>query len=113
MLQKVRRCRSGQYSTVTCCPAGEVGFELLGQGIYCEDGIDIMEGAVDSYTDCTDRGPCLMTQKCRAKCRKRKHCQFYTSFQNGWCQLSTRCGKMAKGGDPMARTFKKVLKPTP
>ena len=35
--------------------AGLVGpesFEYLARGIYCEDGIDILEGAVDNYSDC-------------------------------------------------------------
>jgi hypothetical protein len=42
------------------------------------------EGAVDDYSDCTDTGHCFLTGKCRAKCRKRKNCKFYTTFTNGW-----------------------------
>lgn len=58
--------------------------------------------------DCTDTGHCFMTGKCRAKCRKRKHCKFYTTFGNGWCQLSTRCERRAKAGDARAMTFQKT-----
>ena len=63
-----------------------VSFEYLARGVYCEDGIDVLEGAVDNYSDCTDTGHCFMTGKCKAKCRKRKHCKFYTTFSNGWCE---------------------------
>eukprot|EP01052_Picozoa_sp_SAG31_P071917 SAG31_NODE_30868_length_375_cov_0.735507_2_plen_63_part_01 len=45
--------------------------------------VDILEGALDDYSDCTDRGHCFLTGKCRAKCRKRKACRFYTTFTNG------------------------------
>ena len=63
---------------------------------------------VRSYSDCTDTGHCFLTGRCRAKCRKRKHCQFYTTFRNGWCQLSTKCERRAPAGDARAVTFRKT-----
>lgn len=130
-------------------------FAFYDRGVYCEDGIDILEGALDDYSvnptealgmerlqrsirrrgrelavvrlsalrrlacctnsrcmvwiqDCTDTGHCFMTGKCRAKCRKRKQCKFYTAFTNGWCQLSSRCERRAKAGDARAITFQKT-----
>ena len=52
-----------------------------------------------------DRGMCFKTGKCREKCAKRKRCRFYTTFSNGWCQLSTRCSTRDKAGDQGAVTF--------
>ena len=52
---------------------------------------------------------CVCVFVCVCVCAQ--HCQFYTSFTNGWCQLSTRCAKRAKAGDPRARTFAKVVRP--
>ena len=87
----------------------QVTFELVERGVFCEDGIDLLEGALDSYTDCTDiEGVCMLTAKCRAKCRKKKQCQFYTTYRNGWCQLSSSCSRKRKAGDSTARTFQKV-----
>ena len=61
-----------------------------------------------SYSDCTDTGHCFLTGRCRAKCRKRKHCRYYTTFRNGWCQLSTKCERRAPAGDARAVTFRKT-----
>lgn len=100
-------------STKARPPAAEaveqVTFELVDRGVFCEDGIDLLEGSLDSYTDCTDiEGVCMLTAKCRAKCRKKKQCNFYTTYRNGWCQLSSSCSRRQKAGDVTARTFRKV-----
>ena len=45
-------------------------------------------------------------RRCRARCRKRKTCRFYTSYSTGLCALSSRCGNV--GHDRRAETYAKV-----
>ena len=89
-----------------------VKFELHAAGSICTDGGDILEGPLDDWTDCEDHPQvgrlCRMTHKCRDKCLKRPRCQFYSSFRNGWCQLSSRCGSVAASSNGQVTTFKKT-----
>lgn len=85
-----------------------VEFEQHSSGRWCRDGADLLEGALDGYTDCDPQTRlCQLTKKCRARCAKRSACRYYTTFASGFCQLSSRCSEEAPASDPSARTFAK------
>lgn len=96
-------------------------FHFLEAGSFCEDGADILEGPLDGYGG--GYGPAagghfagdsfsdLYGEKCRAKCLQRPRCRFYTAYSSGWCQLSTRCSRRKKTGDPLTVTFAKEVAP--
>jgi len=86
-------------------------------GEFCEDGGDLLEGLVDDYGALSPFGGARRADiesslfygsRCREKCRKRRQCRFYTVFSNGWCQLSSRCGRTSRSGDPLTVTFGKM-----
>ena len=55
-----------------------VAFEQVSSGRWCRDGGDVLEGKIDDYTDCDERGLCKLTRKCRERCVKRKACRYYS-----------------------------------
>lgn len=84
-------------------------FKVHAHGQFCEDGGDILEGKLDDYSGSfSSDSSMFFGGRCRSKCRQRKRCKFYTIYSSGWCQLSTRCGKLRATGDRMATTFRKV-----
>ncbi len=109
----------------------EPRFRFMKGGAFCEDGADILEGPLDNYGSNdpwramlfdestknshfaakpgTHSDSDLYGGNCRAKCLKRNRCRFYTIYSSGWCQLSTRCGKLRNTGDPLTATFAKEL----
>ena len=86
-------------------------FVLVKQAAFCEDGGDILEGAVDQYgVDShfsANEFSSFYGGKCREKCQKRVRCRFFTVYSSGWCQLSTKCGKLRKHVDPLVLTYVK------
>ena len=83
-------------------------FEQVSSGRWCRDGADLLEGPLDSYTDCDpSTGLCQLTRQCRARCLKRAACRFYTTYASGRCQLSSVCRDEAAARDASARTFAK------
>ena len=85
-----------------------VEFEQLSSGHWCRDGVDVLEGRLDSYSDCNPQtGLCQLTRKCRARCSKRPTCRYYTTYASGLCQLSSVCRDEAVAHDKSARTFAK------
>jgi len=84
-------------------------WEQVSSGKWCSDGADLLEGALDGYTDCDERtGLCSMSRKCKERCSKRSACRYYTSWASGYCQLSSRCNQEAPATDPASRTFRKM-----
>jgi hypothetical protein len=84
-------------------------FERYSTGKVCSDGADLLEGPLDKYTDCDEITKlCKKTRKCSEKCKRNKSCLFFTTFQNGWCQLSSRCSEEALSSDKSAQTFARV-----
>lgn len=83
-------------------------FVHIASGRYCEDGADILEGPLDQYGhDPGKDGSVSYGGRCRAACRKRPRCKFYTAYSSGWCQLGTRCQQLTQTGDAMVFTFRK------
>jgi hypothetical protein len=83
-------------------------FETHSLGRWCADGADILEGPLDSYTDCDPAtGLCKLTKKCRERCAKRKRCKYYTTYSSGFCQLSAKCKDQKQAKDPSARTYRR------
>lgn len=84
-------------------------FERYSSGLQCQDGGDILEGPLDAYTDCDSATRlCRKSRKCSEKCKRNKRCYFYTTFQNGWCQLSSRCSTEIAAADISAETFSRI-----
>lgn len=79
-----------------------VKFVQYSSGSVCQDGGDLLEGAVDDWSACEPHPLlgriCSMTNRCREKCRRKKSCQFYSIFRSGWCQLSSRCEQTTPSG---------------
>ena len=68
-----------------------------------------MEGSLDDYSDCDPvTRLCKKTRKCADKCKRNARCNFYTTYVNGWCQLSSRCDDQAVAVDRSATTYKRV-----
>ncbi|CAJ1411288.1 unnamed protein product, partial [Effrenium voratum] len=95
------------------------GFRHLSSGSFCEDGGDLLEGALDNYGGMSPFGGAARASaesslfygsKCRQRCQQRPRCRFYTAYSSGWCQLSSRCSMLAKTGDPLTVTFAKSAK---
>lgn len=82
-------------------------WEQVSHSQWCRDGADLLEGPLDSYTDCHE-GLCQLTRKCKQRCAKRRACRYYTTYSSGFCQLSSRCEDEALASDPTARTFRKL-----
>eukprot|EP00439_Symbiodinium_sp_Y106_P060506 s2574_g8.t4 len=87
----------------------EVSFQHIGSGQFCEDGGDLLEGALDDYGGLSPFGGARRASaessmfygsKCRERCRRKMNCRFYTAYSSGWCQLSSRCA-LARAGDPL------------
>eukprot|EP00928_Gymnodinium_smaydae_P054922 TRINITY_DN38604_c0_g1_i1.p1 TRINITY_DN38604_c0_g1~~TRINITY_DN38604_c0_g1_i1.p1 ORF type:complete len:432 (-),score=90.04 TRINITY_DN38604_c0_g1_i1:113-1408(-) len=98
--------------------AASVSFKHVKTGQFCEDGADMLEGPVDDYGGLSPFGgsrradaesSLFYGSRCREKCRKRPRCKFFTAYSSGWCQLSTRCSRLAPSGDPLTVTFGKVF----
>jgi len=84
-------------------------FERYSTGQICRDGADILEGPLDKFTDCDEATKlCKKTRKCSEKCKRNKSCFFYTTFQDGWCQLSSRCEDQVAASDRSAQTYARV-----
>ncbi|CAE7542787.1 unnamed protein product [Symbiodinium natans] len=97
-------------------PPPEVSFQHIGSGQFCEDGGDLLEGALDDYGGLSPFGGARRASaessmfygsRCRERCRRKVNCRFYTAYSSGWCQLSSRC-LLARAGDPLAVTFAKT-----
>lgn len=87
---------------------GAANFEQHSFGRWCRDGADLLEGPLDTYTDCDEETHvCMLTRKCRERCAKRKTCRFYTTWPSGHCQLSSRCTDEAPSSERGGRTFRK------
>ncbi|CAE7202630.1 unnamed protein product, partial [Symbiodinium necroappetens] len=85
----------------------EVSFQHIGSGQFCEDGGDLLEGALDDYGGLSPFGGARRASaessmfygsKCRERCRRKMNCRFYTAYSSGWCQLSSSCWR-SLGGD--------------
>eukprot|EP00434_Breviolum_minutum_P029217 symbB.v1.2.025842.t2/scaffold2495.1/size77801/3 len=85
-------------------------FQHVGSGSFCEDGGDLLEGALDNYGGLSPFGGARRASaesslfygsRCRERCRRRPLCRFYTAYSSGWCQLSSRCSVLARAGDPL------------
>mmetsp|Transcript_9154 Transcript_9154/g.20186 ORF Transcript_9154/g.20186 Transcript_9154/m.20186 type:complete len:395 (+) Transcript_9154:30-1214(+) len=96
----------------------DIQFKYVSNGIFCEDGADLLEGQVDHYDGVPPRGGANYTDsksslfygsRCREMCGRRLPCRFYTAYSSGWCQLSSRCGWKTDTGDRLARTFEKLV----
>lgn len=42
------------------------------------------------------------------RCTHAHNCAFATLYQNGWCQLGSKCVEEAEAGDSSAMTYAKV-----
>jgi len=91
-------------------------FQHVGSGSFCEDGGDLLEGALDNYGGLSPFGGARRASaesslfygsRCRERCRRRPLCRYYTAYSSGWCQLSSRCSVLARAGDPLTVTFAK------
>ena len=47
-------------------------------------------------------------EECIVRCTHAHNCAFATLYQNGWCQLGSKCVEEAEAGDSSAMTYAKV-----
>lgn len=86
-------------------------------GIMTQPGEYLIFDPVSSGRYCSNHGlPFLVeglfeADECRERCTNAPNCGFFTYYENGWCQLSTRCSREDMAGDPSAVTFAKRIVP--
>jgi len=108
---------SNSESTSSATGVATVNFRHVKTGSFCEDGADLLEGALDDYGGLSPFGGARRADaesslfygsRCRQRCQRRKLCKFYTAYSSGWCQLSSRCSILKRTGDPLTVTFEKT-----